>query len=153
MRSDIVAATAAVVAAYVAGKKNMTVEQMTELVRRTGAALAALPGGAAEKPDARPGGAAGMESLDAALPAVAIADSIKPDHLVCLEDGTKRTMLKRYLRTHYAMSPDDYRKKWGLPADYPMVAPNYARRRAVMARDLGLGQGRRHAVPVQSGSC
>ncbi len=73
-------------------------------------------------------------------PAVSIRASIKPDHLVCLEDGKKLKMLKRYLRTNYDMSPDEYRTKWGLPRDYPMVAPAYAEQRRGLAQAIGLGR-------------
>lgn len=73
-------------------------------------------------------------------PAVSIRASVKPDYLICLEDGKKLTMLKRYLRTNYDMTPDQYRAKWGLPADYPMVAPNYAERRRELAKKIGLGR-------------
>ncbi|WP_241147884.1 MucR family transcriptional regulator [Minwuia thermotolerans] len=73
-------------------------------------------------------------------PAVPIKRSITPDHLVCLEDGKKLKMLKRYLRARYDMTPDDYRARWNLPPDYPMVAPNYARQRSEFARRIGLGR-------------
>jgi predicted transcriptional regulator len=73
-------------------------------------------------------------------PAVSIRSSIKPDYLVCLEDGAKLKMLKRYLRTNYDMSPEDYRAKWKLPRDYPMVAPNYAETRRALAHKIGLGR-------------
>lgn len=73
-------------------------------------------------------------------PAVAIKKSITPDHLICLEDGKKLKMLKRYLRSRYDMTPEEYRAKWGLPADYPMVAPNYAEQRSKLAKKIGLGQ-------------
>jgi predicted transcriptional regulator len=73
-------------------------------------------------------------------PAVSIRASVKPDHLVCLEDGKKLKMLKRYLRVRHGMSPDEYRAKWGLPADYPMVAANYADRRRELAKQIGLGR-------------
>lgn len=73
-------------------------------------------------------------------PAVAIRNSIKPDYIVCLEDGKKLKMLKRYLRTNYNMSPEEYRARWGLPADYPMVAPNYAEKRRDLAKKIGLGR-------------
>lgn len=76
-------------------------------------------------------------------PAVSIRSSIKPDYIVCLEDGKKLKMLKRHLMTHYQMTPDDYRAKWGLPADYPMVAPNYAQQRRELAKKIGLGTSRR----------
>ena len=73
-------------------------------------------------------------------PAVSIAKSITPDHLVCLEDGRKLKMLKRYLRSRYDMTPEEYRTRWNLPADYPMVAPNYAKLRSQHAKDIGLGK-------------
>jgi len=73
-------------------------------------------------------------------PAVSIRKSVTDDHIVCLEDGKKFKSLKRHLRTRYDMSPEQYREKWSLPADYPMVAPNYARQRSDLARKMGLGQ-------------
>jgi predicted transcriptional regulator len=73
-------------------------------------------------------------------PAVPIRNSVKKDHIVCLEDGKKLKMLKRHLMTHYGMTPDDYRTKWGLPADYPMVAPDYAEVRRTLAKKIGLGR-------------
>ena len=73
-------------------------------------------------------------------PAVPIKASIKPDYVVCLEDGKKLKMLKRHLMTHYGMTPEDYRAKWGLPNDYPMVAPNYAEKRRQLAKAIGLGK-------------
>jgi predicted transcriptional regulator len=73
-------------------------------------------------------------------PAVPIKKSVTDHHIICLEDGAKLKMLKRYLRTHYDMSPDEYRARWGLPADYPMVAPEYARRRSDFAKKIGLGK-------------
>ncbi len=78
-------------------------------------------------------------------PAVSIRSSIKPDHIVCLEDGKKLKLLKRHLMTHYQMTPDEYRAKWGLPADYPMVAPNYADQRRALAKKIGLGTTRRRS--------
>lgn len=75
-------------------------------------------------------------------PAVPVAKSITPDYLICLEDGRHLKMLKRYLRTRFDMTPEEYRAKWGLPADYPMVAPNYARLRSAHAREIGLGKKR-----------
>jgi predicted transcriptional regulator len=76
-------------------------------------------------------------------PAVNPKRSVFPDYIVCLEDGKKFKSLKRHLRTHYDLSPEDYREKWGLPADYPMVAPNYAAARSALAKKMGLGQQRR----------
>jgi len=73
-------------------------------------------------------------------PAVSIRSSVKPDYIVCLEDGKKLKMLKRYLRTNYDMSPEEYRARWNLPADYPMVAPNYAEKRRELAKKIGLGR-------------
>ena len=73
-------------------------------------------------------------------PAVPIKKSVTPDYVICLEDGIKLKMLKRHLRTTYDMSPDEYRKKWGLPLDYPMVAPEYAARRSELAKNIGLGR-------------
>jgi predicted transcriptional regulator len=78
-------------------------------------------------------------------PAVSIRASIKPDYIVCLEDGKKLKMLKRHLMTHYQMTPEQYRAKWNLPADYPMVAPNYAEQRRTLAKKIGLGTKRRRA--------
>lgn len=73
-------------------------------------------------------------------PAIAIEDSVQDDYVVCLEDGKKLKMLKRHLKTTYDMSPDDYRRKWKLPSDYPMVAPNYAKQRSKLAKKIGLGK-------------
>ena len=75
-------------------------------------------------------------------PAVPISKSITPDHIICLEDGRKLKMLKRYLRSRYDLTPEEYRARWGLPADYPMVAPNYAKRRSAFAKEIGLGRKR-----------
>ncbi len=82
---------------------------------------------------------------DPLKPAVPIKKSITPDFIICLEDGKKFKSLKRHLRTHYALSPEEYREKWGLDADYPMVAPNYAAARSDLARKMGLGQRRKGA--------
>ncbi len=76
-------------------------------------------------------------------PAVSVKKSVTPDFIICLEDGKKFKSLKRHLRTRYAMSPDEYRAKWGLPHDYPMVAPNYAKERSNLAKRMGLGQSRK----------
>lgn len=75
-------------------------------------------------------------------PAVPISKSITPDHIICLEDGRKLKMLKRYLRSRFNLTPEEYRKRWGLPSDYPMVAPNYAKRRSAFAKEIGLGRKR-----------
>lgn len=76
-------------------------------------------------------------------PAVSVRASVKPDYIVCLEDGKKLKMLKRHLMTHYQLTPEQYRAKWNLPADYPMVAPNYAEQRRSLAKQIGLGTKRR----------
>ena len=77
--------------------------------------------------------------VDKPQPAVAVKKSIYPDHIVCLEDGKKLKMLKRHLKTAYNMTPEQYRERWNLPSDYPMVAPNYARHRSSLAKQIGLG--------------
>ena len=73
-------------------------------------------------------------------PAVPIKKSVQPDYIVCLEDGKKLKMMKRYLRTHYNMTPEEYRARWDLPSDYPMVAPNYSQKRTELAKEIGLGK-------------
>jgi predicted transcriptional regulator len=93
------------------------------------------------------GVSAGQEAPEVAPkePAVPVRRSITPDYLICLEDGRKFKSLKRHLRTKYNMSPEEYRAKWNLPKDYPMVAPNYAKARSDLAKQMGLGQGGRQA--------
>ena len=86
------------------------------------------------------GSAAGKDEGNDPKPAVSIKKSITPDYLICLEDGKKFKSLKRHLRTHFNLTPEQYREKWGLPADYPMVAPNYANSRSNLAKNMGLGQ-------------
>ena len=86
-----------------------------------------------------------QDRAEAPRPAVSARKSITNDYLVCLEDGKKFKSLKRHLRTHYDLSPEDYRRKWNLPADYPMVAPAYAKARSQLAKEMGLGQQRRRA--------
>src|SRR5262245_18677101 len=88
-------------------------------------------------------GAAGTVQETALEPAVAIKKSVTADYIICLEDGKKFKSLKRHLRTRYSMTPDEYRAKWGLAHDYPMVAPNYAKERSNLAKRMGLGQSRR----------
>ena len=85
-------------------------------------------------------GASRGEAGTAQKPAIAVKRSITPDYIICLEDGKKLKMLKRYLRSTYGMTPEAYRAKWGLPADYPMVAPNYAAQRSEFAKKIGLGR-------------
>jgi predicted transcriptional regulator len=86
------------------------------------------------------GGQAGDGAGEALKPAVSVRRSVHPDYIVCLEDGKKLKMLKRHLRAAYGMTPDEYRAKWGLPPDYPMVAPNYAQQRSNFAKQIGLGR-------------
>ena len=120
--------TADIVASFVA---NNTVppEELPELIRSVHRTLAGLSNGPGDKPQERP------------KPATPINKSVQHDFIICLEDGKKLKMLKRYLRSTYNMSPDEYRKRWGLPADYPMVAPAYAARRSEFAKKIGLGKG------------
>lgn len=122
--------TAEIVSAYVS---NNTVQaaDIPALIGHIHAALLRISSGQGE---------ASSEPLK---PAVAVKRSIMPDHIVCLEDGKKFKSLKRHLRTHYNMTPEQYREKWGLPPDYPMVAPNYAEVRSKLAKQMGLGQQRR----------
>ena len=91
--------------------------------------------------------AGGTASAGNQQPAVAVKKSITKDYIICLEDGKKLKMLKRYLRTQYGLSPEDYRRKWNLPADYPMVAPNYAKRRSEFAKEIGLGRAGGRKAP------
>jgi predicted transcriptional regulator len=125
---DILGLSAGIVAAYVA-QNTVARAAVPELIRSVHGALSAL--GAAQAPPA----------AERAKPAVPISRSVQRDYIVCLEDGKKLKMLKRYLRTHYDMSPEDYRRKWSLPGDYPMVAPAYAERRSDFAKQIGLGKG------------
>ena len=126
---SLVALTADIVAAHVSNN-SVAISDLPLLIQNVFGAIAGLGGGPVV-PEVK------LE------PAVSIRASIKPDYIVCLEDGKKLKMLKRHLMTHYQMTPDAYRAKWGLPADYPMVAPNYAEQRRVLAKKIGLGTGRR----------
>ena len=125
---DILRLSADIVAAYVS-RNPVQPSGISELVREVHGALTGLSQPQAAAPTARQ------------KPAAPISRSVQPDYIVCLEDGAKLKMLKRYLRSRYNMSPEDYRRKWGLPADYPMVAPNYAARRSDFAKQIGLGRG------------
>ena len=127
----LIALTADIVAAHV-GNNAVEVADIPTLIRSVHGALAGLA--TAEEPPA-----------PRAEPAVAIRASIKPDYIICLEDGRKLKMLKRHLMTHYNLTPEQYRAKWNLPADYPMVAPNYAEQRRTLAKQIGLGTQRRTA--------
>jgi predicted transcriptional regulator len=125
---DALRMTTDIVASFLRNNKS-TPEELTDLIRSVHRTIAGLSGQAIDKPEERP------------KPAVPIGKSVHHDFLVCLEDGKKLKMLKRYLRSTYSMSPDEYRKRWGLPADYPMVAPAYAARRSEFAKRIGLGKG------------
>jgi predicted transcriptional regulator len=121
--------TADIVAAHVSNN-SVAVNDLPQLIANVHGALSTLSSGGAA-PEVR------------AEPKVPIRSSIKPDYIVCLEDGKRLKMLKRHLMTHYQMTPDQYRQKWGLNSDYPMVAPNYAEQRRTLAKSIGLGTKRR----------
>ena len=121
--------TADIVAAHVSNN-SVAVNDLPNLIQNVHSALSGISGSSAAaepKPE----------------PKVSIRSSIKPDYIVCLEDGKKLKMLKRHLMTQYNLTPDQYRQKWGLSADYPMVAPNYAEQRRTLAKSIGLGTKRR----------
>ena len=121
--------TADIVAAHVSNNM-VAVNDLPNLIQNVHGALSGISGrtsGPEPKPE----------------PKVSIRASVKPDYIVCLEDGKKQKMLKRHLMTNHNMTPDDYRKKWGLPGDYPMVAPNYAEQRRTLAKSIGLGTKRK----------
>jgi predicted transcriptional regulator len=122
---DLLGLTTEIVAAHVANN-TVPASELPGLISQVYSALAtvgAAPEPVAEKPQ----------------PAVPVRKSVHPDYIVCLEDGKKLKMLKRHLMTAYNLTPDEYRERWNLPADYPMVAPNYARQRSRLAKEIGLG--------------
>lgn len=129
---------------------NLTTEIVTAFVSRNAISASEVPAliGTVHKAITGVSGAAAPEPIAPAAPAVPIRRSITPDHIVCLEDGLKFKSLKRHLRTKYGLSPEDYRAKWGLPKDYPMVAPTYAEARSNLAKQMGLGQGGRKPAAV-----
>ena len=129
MAETLITLTADIVSAHVSNN-SVAVSDLSALIQNVHNALAGL-GEAAPAPEPKQ------------EPAVSVRSSIKPDYIVCLEDGKKLKMLKRHLMTHYQMSPEQYRAKWGLAADYPMVAPNYAEQRRTLAKKIGLGTKRR----------
>ena len=126
MTQTLIAYTSNFVEAYVANN-SAELDEIPGLINNVYSALANLSAGAPQEEE-RP------------EPAVSVRASVKPDYLVCLEDGKKLKMLKRYLRTNYDMSPEEYRERWNLPSDYPMVAPNYAEKRRELAKKIGLGR-------------
>jgi len=125
----LITLTADIVAAHVSNN-SVAVNDLPNLIQNVHQALRAISATSAA-PEAK------LE------PKVSIRSSVKPDYIVCLEDGKKQKMLKRHLMTNHGMTPDEYRQKWGLAADYPMVAPNYAEQRRTLAKSIGLGTKRR----------
>jgi predicted transcriptional regulator len=119
-----------IVSAYVSNN-SVPSGDLPALISDVHSALMKVASGAAEAP------------AEAPKPAVSVKKSVTPDYIVCLEDGKKFKSLKRHLRTQYNMTPEQYREKWGLAPDYPMVAPNYAKARSELAKEMGLGQQRR----------
>ena len=126
---EILRLVAQVVAAYV-GRNAIAAAEVPALIQTVYSALAAT---SSSEP-------APIAAPEAPKPAVPVKKSVTPDYIVCLEDGKKLKMLKRHLRSTYGLTPEDYRAKWGLPADYPMVAPNYAAQRSQFAKQIGLGK-------------
>lgn len=122
----LITLTSDIVAAHVSNN-SVSVDDVSNLISKVFGALAGL-------------GQAVVVEEKLPEPAVSIRTSVKPDFIVCLEDGKKLKMLKRHLMTHYNMTPDQYRARWSLPADYPMVAPNYAEKRRELAKKIGLGR-------------
>jgi predicted transcriptional regulator len=131
--ADLSPLVAEVVAAYLS-KNTVEPADVPQLIHQVHQSFAALQNGSATPimAKARP------------EPAVSIKKSITPEYLVCLEDGKKLKMMKRHLKTAYKLTPEQYRERWGLPADYPMVAPNYAKTRSRLAKDIGLGMKRQN---------
>ena len=125
----LVSLTAEIVAAHVSNN-SVSVSDLPVLIQNVHGALAGLGSGQVSSDGQRP------------EPAVSVRSSVKPDYIICLEDGRKMKMLRRYLMTQYRMTPEQYRAKWNLPADYPMVAPNYAEQRRDLAKKIGLGTAR-----------
>ena len=123
--AELLKLTAEIVAAHVSNNTLPSAE-LPQLISQVHASLSDT------------GKATGSEQRPA--PAVTVKKSVMPDYIVCLEDGKKLKMLKRHLKTSYDLTPEQYRERWGLPADYPMVAPNYAKRRSALAKEIGLGK-------------
>ena len=135
--TDVLKLTARIVSAHV-GNNQVATGALPELIQSVHRSLATA-GTAEPAPAAAP-----------PTPAVPIRKSVFPDHIVCLEDGKKLTMLKRHLQVSYGMTPEQYRRRWGLPDSYPMVAPNYASRRSSLAKQAGLGRKPGSAAPEQT---
>lgn len=126
-KNALIDMTAEIVSAYV-GNNEISAAELPSLIQQVYVSLADVSQGVA------------FSDNEPLKPAIAVKRSISSDYIVCLEDGKKFKSLKRHLRAHYDMSPDEYRTKWGLPKDYPMVAPNYAQARSTLAKQMGLGQ-------------
>lgn len=126
---ELLGLTTDIVAAHI-GNQQVANEEIPALIQSVYQTLAGLNQSAQEL----------AIQADRPQPAVPIKKSVTPDYIVCLEDGKKLKMLKRHLSTAYDMSPEEYRERWGLPADYPMVAPNYAKQRSKLAKEIGLGK-------------
>lgn len=129
--TDLLALTTEIVSAHLANN-SVPAAEIPALIERIYKTLSGLGGESA----------ASSAALERPQPAVPIRKSVMPDYLICLEDGKKMKMLKRHLKTAYNMTPEQYRERWGLPTDYPMVAPNYAKTRSRLAKDIGLGTGK-----------
>ena len=129
-RTDLVDMTADIVSAYVMHNP-VAAQELPALIRTVHSTLREVAGGAHASTEI------------AQEPAVSVKKSVTPEYIICLEDGKKFKSLKRHLRTRYSMTPEEYRAKWGLPLDYPMVAPNYAKARSDLAKRMGLGLARR----------
>jgi len=126
---ELLSLTSEIVAAHVSNN-TVAVTDLPGLIEQVYKTLSSVGGG-------------GEPAADRPTPAVPIKKSITPDFIICLEDGKKLKMLKRHLKTAYDMTPDEYRERWGLPSDYPMVAPNYAKQRSKLAKAIGLGTQQR----------
>ena len=142
-RMQLLELTASIVCAH-ASAGNTRASELPGLIRDVAAALRALEG------NPPPGPEMPAREAEKQKPAVPVAKSIYPDYIVCLEDGRQFKMMKRYLMTKYGLSPEEYRRKWGLPATYPLVAPNYATKRSGLAKSTGLGK-RRTDFPIGAG--
>lgn len=129
-KGDLVDMAAEIVSAYVSANQ-VPPQDLPALIRTVYSALTEVSGSTT------------VSAEPTQEPAVAVKKSVTPDYIICLEDGKKFKSLKRHLRTRYNMSPEEYRAKWGLPHDYPMVAPNYAKERSNLAKRMGLGQSRK----------
>jgi predicted transcriptional regulator len=137
--SDLLSLTVTIVSAHLA-HHNVSMDEVKPLMESVHATLHALKQGTPTNQSAATAAQKLTQSSEKRMPAVSVRKSVHPDYLICLEDGKKLKMLKRHLRTVYGLTPEQYRKRWGLPSDYPMVASRYAEKRSSLARQSGLGQ-------------